>query len=171
MPNWQTINHPTTLHTHNETVTHCCSPMAICDVSCRQSCHLSTPSHPRAASSVWYQNKPCYLENRVVRETCKQRTACIQLPKLYSKSISTFCELSELRKYSCGSRTSTKASKSIQNIRGGGAGRKNQGKLRSMYYLQQLQQNSAVQYTAVTGVEERRLLLLAPNSAVHRRES
>ena len=23
-----------------------------------------------------YQNKPCYLENRVVRETCKQRTAC-----------------------------------------------------------------------------------------------
>ena len=40
-----------------------------------------------------------------------------------------------------------------------------------MYYLQQLQQNSAVQYTAVAGVEERRLLLLAPNSAVHRRES
>ena len=28
MPNWYTINHPTTLHTHNETVTHCCSPMA-----------------------------------------------------------------------------------------------------------------------------------------------
>ena len=24
-----------------------------------------------------YQNKPCYLENRVVREPCKQRTACI----------------------------------------------------------------------------------------------
>ena len=23
-----------------------------------------------------YQNKPCYLENRVVREPCKQRTAC-----------------------------------------------------------------------------------------------
>ena len=33
------------------------------------------------------------------------------------------------------------------------------------------EQCSAVQYTAVTGVEERRLLLLAPNSAVHRRES
>ena len=24
-----------------------------------------------------YQNKPCYLENCVVREPCKQRTACI----------------------------------------------------------------------------------------------
>ena len=24
-----------------------------------------------------YQNKPCYLENHVVREPCKQRTACI----------------------------------------------------------------------------------------------
>ena len=24
-----------------------------------------------------YQNKLCYLENRVVRESCKQRTACI----------------------------------------------------------------------------------------------
>ena len=24
-----------------------------------------------------YQNKPCYLENRVVRELCKRRTACI----------------------------------------------------------------------------------------------
>ena len=24
-----------------------------------------------------YQNKPCYLENRVVREPCKQRSACI----------------------------------------------------------------------------------------------
>ena len=24
-----------------------------------------------------YQNKPCYLEYRVVREPCKQRTACI----------------------------------------------------------------------------------------------
>ena len=24
-----------------------------------------------------YQNKPCYLENRVVREPCKRRTACI----------------------------------------------------------------------------------------------
>ena len=25
-----------------------------------------------------YQNKPCYLENRVVREPCKRRTACIR---------------------------------------------------------------------------------------------
>ena len=25
-----------------------------------------------------YQKKPCYLENRVIREPCKQRTACIQ---------------------------------------------------------------------------------------------
>ena len=25
-----------------------------------------------------YQNKPCYLENRVAREPCKQRTACIK---------------------------------------------------------------------------------------------
>ena len=24
-----------------------------------------------------FQDKPCYLENRVVREPCKQRTACI----------------------------------------------------------------------------------------------
>ena len=24
-----------------------------------------------------YQNKPCYLENRVVRELCKWRTACV----------------------------------------------------------------------------------------------
>ena len=29
-----------------------------------------------------YQNKPCYLENHVVREPCKWRTACICL---YSK--------------------------------------------------------------------------------------
>ena len=28
-----------------------------------------------------YQNKPCYLENRVVREPCKQRTACTLDPK------------------------------------------------------------------------------------------
>ena len=34
MLNWYTINHPTTLHTHNETVTHCCSPMAICTAGC-----------------------------------------------------------------------------------------------------------------------------------------
>ena len=26
---------------------------------------------------IEYQNKLCYLENRVVREPCKQRTACI----------------------------------------------------------------------------------------------
>ena len=26
---------------------------------------------------IEYQNKPCYLENRVVKEQCKQRTACI----------------------------------------------------------------------------------------------
>ena len=34
MPNWYTINHPTTLHTHNETETHCCSPMALCAAGC-----------------------------------------------------------------------------------------------------------------------------------------
>ena len=34
MPNWYTINHPTTLHAHNETVTHCCSPMALCAAGC-----------------------------------------------------------------------------------------------------------------------------------------
>ena len=26
-----------------------------------------------------YKNKPCYLENSVVREPCKRRTACIRL--------------------------------------------------------------------------------------------
>jgi hypothetical protein len=30
MPNWYTINHPTTLHTQWNPVTHCCSPMALC---------------------------------------------------------------------------------------------------------------------------------------------
>ena len=34
MPNWYTINHPTTFHTHNETVTHCCSLMAVCAAVC-----------------------------------------------------------------------------------------------------------------------------------------
>ena len=28
--NWYAINYPTTLQTLNETVTHCCSPMALC---------------------------------------------------------------------------------------------------------------------------------------------
>ena len=28
-----------------------------------------------------YQNKQCYLENRVVREPCKQRTACNMYPQ------------------------------------------------------------------------------------------
>ena len=41
MPNWYTINHPTTLHTQWNPVTHCCSPMT-----------LWTPSHLRV-SPVW----------------------------------------------------------------------------------------------------------------------
>ena len=32
-----------------------------------------------------YQNKPCYLENRVAREMCKRRTACIMYPVYQSK--------------------------------------------------------------------------------------
>ena len=62
MPNWYTINHPTTLHTHNETVTHCCSPMAICAAGCILQAKLPSldtqppPGSPRltilSASSV-----------------------------------------------------------------------------------------------------------------------
>ena len=49
MPNWYTINHPTTLHTHNETqwpTTARGWHFVLRDVSCRQSWHLLTPSHP-----------------------------------------------------------------------------------------------------------------------------
>ena len=34
MPNWYTINHSTILHTQWNTVTHCCLPMALCNVGC-----------------------------------------------------------------------------------------------------------------------------------------
>jgi hypothetical protein len=50
MPNWYTINHPTTMHTHNETQWPTAARQwhfALWEVSCRQSCHFSTPSHPR----------------------------------------------------------------------------------------------------------------------------
>ena len=50
MPNWYTINHPTTLHTHNETQWPTAArrwQFALQDVSCRQGCHLLTPSHPQ----------------------------------------------------------------------------------------------------------------------------
>ena len=49
MPNWHTINHPRTLHTHNETqwpTATCRWHIALQDVSHRQNCHLLTPSHP-----------------------------------------------------------------------------------------------------------------------------
>jgi hypothetical protein len=49
MPNWYTINHPTTLHTHNETQLPTVAlrwHLVLQDVSRRQSCHLLTPSHP-----------------------------------------------------------------------------------------------------------------------------
>ena len=39
--------------THNETVTHCCSPMALCAVGCIQQAKLPSldpPSHPRVPS-------------------------------------------------------------------------------------------------------------------------
>ena len=45
MPNWYTINHPTTLHTHNETQWPTAARrwhFALRDVSRRQSCHLLT---------------------------------------------------------------------------------------------------------------------------------
>ena len=43
-----TISHPLTLHTQWNTVTHCCSPVALCTVGCimRQIWHLLKPSHP-----------------------------------------------------------------------------------------------------------------------------
>ena len=50
VPNWYNINHPTTFHTQWNPVTHCTAVrwhFALQDVSHRQSCHLSTPSHPR----------------------------------------------------------------------------------------------------------------------------
>ena len=48
MPNRCTINHPTTLHTQWNPVTHCCLLMATCAAGCipQKSCHLSTLSHP-----------------------------------------------------------------------------------------------------------------------------
>ena len=48
IPNWYTINHPTTLHTHNETQWPTAARrwhFALWGVSRRQSCHLLTPSH------------------------------------------------------------------------------------------------------------------------------
>ena len=45
MPNCYTINHPTTLHTHNET--HCCSPMTLFAAGkVAISRHLATPGLP-----------------------------------------------------------------------------------------------------------------------------
>ena len=32
-----------------------------------------------------FKDKPCYLDNRVVREPCKQRTACIKYCETYWK--------------------------------------------------------------------------------------
>ena len=55
MPNWYTINHPTTLQTHNETqwpTAACRWHFALQDVSRRQSCNLSTPSYPQVPP-VW----------------------------------------------------------------------------------------------------------------------
>ena len=55
MTNWYTINHPTTLHTQYETQRPTTAHrwhFALRDVSYRQSCHLSTPSHPQVPP-VW----------------------------------------------------------------------------------------------------------------------
>ena len=39
-----------------------------------------------------YQNKPCYLENCVVREPCKQRTACINVALKALRDIHVGCQ-------------------------------------------------------------------------------
>ena len=36
-----------------------------------------------------YQNKSCYLENCVVREPCKQRTACLKMVSIWNYQISS----------------------------------------------------------------------------------
>ena len=43
-----------------------------------------------------YQNKPCYLENPVVREPCQQRTACRRL----QKNRTDFTEKNYMNQYS-----------------------------------------------------------------------
>ena len=47
MPNWYAINHPTILHTHNETVTHCCLLMALCAAGCILQAKLLSASSVR----------------------------------------------------------------------------------------------------------------------------
>ena len=60
MPNWYTINHPATLHTQNETVTHCCSWMTLCTAGCILQTklpslvwHLATPDRTDWWFSEW----------------------------------------------------------------------------------------------------------------------
>ena len=62
MPNWYNINHPTTLHSHNETQWPTAAPwwhFVLRDVSCRQSCHLLTPQfdQPEAVKIVESKSK------------------------------------------------------------------------------------------------------------------
>ena len=57
MPNWYTINHQTTLHTHNETQRPTTARrwhFVLWDVSSRQSCHLSVNSNTYLVSKyLW----------------------------------------------------------------------------------------------------------------------
>ena len=49
-----------------------------------------------------YQNKPCYLENRVVREPCKRRTACIANRSNMPRKVHTHHDCLNLLKYVVG---------------------------------------------------------------------
>ena len=45
-----------------------------------------------------YQNKPCYLENRVVREPCAQKTACNFLGRTIQSSINMYIYTQKVEK-------------------------------------------------------------------------
>ena len=48
MPNWYTIKHPTTLQTIWNSVTHCCSPMALCTAGFIHQAKLPSPDTSRS---------------------------------------------------------------------------------------------------------------------------
>ena len=95
MPIRYTINHSTTLNTHDETQWPTAARQwhfMLRDVSRRQSCHLSTPSHPRVPPPFSFYSSKEKLQNQFdnnkrddrLTYPLHQRPLLIQRPNIWS---------------------------------------------------------------------------------------
>ena len=104
MPNWYTINYPTTLHTHNETQKPTAARrwhFALRDVSRRQSCHsqhLATPGFPQCSVIILHSVRAIQWGDSVkkVKEIAPQ--VGFELTPLEERSFHVKSSTTELQK-------------------------------------------------------------------------